>query len=161
MVSGDIVMNRGAIITEDERISILNWVLENQSSFPRIIWSRLSKRVTPDDHELIHEIKKRIIEREGLHDNPLDETLGDFISVVEPGGRIHRHRDHNTKCFLHVRFNVFIQLPKKGCTTYYNNIPIQAQEGCYVKSLSGVDMHYSDVNEDTIPRIGLSYGFLC
>lgn len=154
-------MNRGSIITEEERIELLNWVLQNRPLFTELSNSRLTKRVTDDDHQLISEIKKRIIDREELHGFPLEPTLGDFISVIEPGGKIPYHRDPNKGCLLHVRFNVFIQLPKKGCMTYYNNIPIQAQEGCYVKSLSGKDVHFSDVNEDTIPRIALSYGFLC
>jgi hypothetical protein len=154
-------MNRGQIISEEERIEILNWVLQNKSKFTELSNSRLNKRVTDDDHQLISEIKKRIIDKERLQGFPLEPKLGDFIGIVEPGGKIPYHKDPNNGCLIHVRFNVFIQLPKKGCMTYYNYIPIQAQEGCYVKSLSGKDVHFSDVNEDTIPRIALSYGFLC
>jgi hypothetical protein len=154
-------MNRGQIISEEERIELLNWILQKKSEFIEPNQFRLSKRVTDDDHQLIHEIKKRIIEREKLEGFPLEPRLGDFISIIEPGGKIHYHRDPNKGCLIHVRFNVFIQLPKKGGMTYYNNIPIQAQECCYVKSLSGKDVHFSDVNEDTDSRIALSYGFLC
>lgn len=154
-------MNRGQIISESDRIELLNWILQNKSKFTKLSQSRLNKRITADDHHLIHEIKERIIQKEELHGFPLEPTLGDFIGVVEPGGRIPYHKDPNKGCLIHVRFNVFIQLPKKSCMTYYNNIPIQAQECCYVKSLSGKDIHFSDVNEDIIPRIVISYGFLC
>jgi hypothetical protein len=154
-------MNRGPIISDEERILILNWVMENQDTFPKIPNKRLSKRLTPSDPELFYKIKTRIIEKEGLQDNTHDQYFGDFIGLILPGGHIHPHRDPNAGPLIHVRFNVFIQLPKKGCTVYYNNIPIQSEECCYVKSISGLDMHYSDVNEDTIPRIVLSYGFLC
>jgi len=149
------------VITEEERILILNWVLENQHRFTNLRNSRLTYKIQESDLPLIFEVKNRIIEREGLQDNPLEPILGDFIGVILPGGHIHPHLDTNKGPLIHVRFNLFIQLPKKGCVTYYNHERLDSVERCYAKCYSGIHLHYSDVNEDTISRIVISYGFLC
>jgi len=148
-------------MSEDERILILNWINQRLESFPPLSFNRRSYTIKPDDPPILFEIRNRIIQREKLENNAKEPLLGDFIGVVLPGGHIHPHKDVNKGCLIHTRFNVFIQLPKKGCAMYYEHEIVDAHEGHYTRCNSGNDIHYSDVNEDTIPRIVLSYGFLC
>ena len=86
--------------------------------------------------------------------------MQDLISVMLPGGKIFPHRDVNIGEYIHSRFNVFIQLPRDQCRTFYGGEQIEAVEGHYTLCRSGTDMHWSDVLRSPVPRINLSFGFL-
>ena len=169
--------NRGNIMTEEERLEILKWAHSfipkrntfNNSSKLRLISNKrgdinildIAKDPAVTVPPAIFEIKKRLEKREQLNNFEKESHFGHFMSIVFKGGYIHKHTDPNddTNKLFHVRFNVFISVPKKGGTTYYAGNIVDAIEGSYVLSRSGIDYHWSDINEDEKPRIALSFGY--
>ena len=157
--------NRGIIMNEDERILIYNWVHSIYNNMRVITNGRRDYIILPEDNtipSIIFDIRDRIIKREQLEGYEKETKLNDFIGFIPIGGFIHKHKDMNDmeRNLYHVRFNVYISIPKKGCTTYYDDNIVSTIEGCYVLSRSGIDLHWTDVNQDIIPRISLSFGFL-
>ena len=155
--------NRGVIMNQEERLIIYNWAITNTNKMRVITNNRLDSTLLPEDTSIpptIFEIRDRIIKKEKLESYEKEIILNDFLGYILPGGFIHEHKDPNDKNLYHTRFNVYISVPKKGCTTYYDSNIVSTVEGCYVLSRSGIDVHWSDPNLDTIPRISLSFGFL-
>jgi len=157
--------DRGPIMSEEERIEIKKWCLSicpNSEPLSNYRTQYLIHAENKNIPHIIFDIKRRIIKKEHMEGFEEEKELNDFVGFVLPGGRIHKHTDKNDKekKLYHARFNVFIELPKKGCTTYYDGVPITAKPCNYVLSRSGVDPHWSDKNEDIVPRISLSFGYL-
>jgi hypothetical protein len=155
-------MDRGRVMSEDERISILNWAGLDHP-FIKLGDNRLHLQLDPTDATVpaaVWAIKQRIVDRENLASLEQEPILKDFLGLVLPGGSFKPHTDPNQGSLIHFRFNVFIQLPKKGGRTYYAGRLVDAREGHYVVSRSGIDFHWADKNEDTLDRITLSFGFL-
>jgi len=111
-------------------------------------------------------IRARLVGRERLEEMPQEPSLKDFIGIVKETGSFVKHMDGNSTSaegepLIHIRFNLFLSLPpedKQAC--FYAGHRIEAQEGCYVLSLSGVQPHYCERNMDKRPRVTLSMGFL-
>uniref|UniRef100_A0A6C0BK63 Prolyl 4-hydroxylase alpha subunit Fe(2+) 2OG dioxygenase domain-containing protein n=1 Tax=viral metagenome TaxID=1070528 RepID=A0A6C0BK63_9ZZZZ len=158
-------MNRGYIMTEEERAELIEWTKTMIPKMRILDNNRTDFSMEPDNkdiHPLVWEIKKRIIEKEKIetlekHEEPI---FKDFLAIIHKGGHIHRHRDPNKGELYHCRFNVFVQLPEKGGQTYYNDVPIQSVEGCYVLCFSGLEYHWSTIVESEKGRFSLSFGFL-
>jgi hypothetical protein len=158
-------MNRGYIMTEEERLELIPWVHKMKPKLQLIGNNRsdiIMESHNTDIHPLVWEIKKRVIEKEGLetlekHEEP---HFKDFLGVIHTNGYIHPHRDPNKGDLYHCRFNVFLQLPDKGGQTYYDGNPIQTVECCYVLCLSGLEYHWTDLVESEKERFSLSFGFL-
>jgi hypothetical protein len=157
--------DRGPIMTEEERKEIKKWCLsvcpnsEPLSNYrTQYLIDVNNKNIPP----IIFDIKNRITAKENMYGFIEEKKLNDFVGFVLPGGNIHKHKDKNDKDrnLYHARFNVFIEIPRKGCITYYDSIPVTTKPGNYVLSRSGIDRHWSDKNEDIIPRISLSFGYL-
>jgi hypothetical protein len=153
--------NRGVIMSEEERISVLNWVKDTVGVGLR------DKRIHIDLDEsdatipqAIWDIKQRIVERENLHGYEKEPVYKDFLAIVLPGGMFIPHTDPNKGECIHTRFNVFFQLPEKGGRVYYSGKLIESKEGCYVMCRSGLDIHWGDKNKDTKGRVSISFGFL-
>jgi hypothetical protein len=162
-------------MTEEERLEILKWahtfipkpgVFNNSRKLTYYGPNRGDINFSIPDNDLsippiIFEIKKRIEKTEGLKNFDHDSHFGDFLSFVFKDGFIHKHKDPNydEKKLFHLRFNVFIYIPKKGGTTYYCGNVVDTIEGSYVLCRSGIDYHWTDVNEDDNPRIALSFGY--
>jgi len=159
--------NRGPIMIDEERIQIRDWANE-------LMVKKKMKEITngrfdcilcennPDIHQLVFEIRKRIEQREELYSFEKEKEVNDFVAVIPANGFIHKHRDPNIweRGLFHVRFNVFITLPIKGGTTYYDGHIIDAVEGSYVMCRSGIDEHWSESTECAVPRISLSFGYV-
>lgn len=127
----------------------------------------------------IWSIKERIMKKEGLFTYEEDPRLENFIYIICKNGSIHKHKDVNSPDYyyyinryhnkndkettspglVHIRFNVFLELPKKGGETYYSSSLIDSKERCYTLSKSGLHAHWSNKVEDG-QRISLSYGFI-
>jgi hypothetical protein len=157
--------DRGAIMSEEERLKIKNWCLSVCSTSKILSFYRACFALNPNDKSIppiIFEIKRRIIEKEKLTGFQEEPRLKDFVAFILPGGRIPMHKDPNDAFskLYHVRFNIFIETPRKGCATYYGGTKVTAIPGNYVFSRSGIDEHWSDRNEDIRPRISLSFGYL-
>jgi hypothetical protein len=162
-------------LTEEERLQILKWahsfipkpyVFNNSSKLSLLSHGRADFDLYTNDPNvsvppIIFDIKKRIEKKEGLQKFENDNHFGHFMSFVFKDGRIHKHTDPNydDKKLFHVRFNVIIYLPKKGGSTYYAGNQLDVPEGSYALCRSGIDYHWSDVNEDDNPRIALSFGY--
>jgi hypothetical protein len=155
--------NRGEIMDELERLTLLDWA---KSIIPRMICltnNRYNYTLLKNDmtiHPLVWTIKNRLINKEGLDSCLQEPTLKDFLSILPESSFIHKHTDANHLNLLHVRFNVFIQVPRSGGITYYDDHIVDTYEGSYVLSRSGIDEHWSTVIEGDKSRIALSYGFL-
>jgi hypothetical protein len=171
--------DRGKIMTEEERFAILEWVDSNIDNFTMLEWNRRhhifikdatsplpfasTKQKLPPYTEnfptCIWKIKDRIIEKENLLNCNQDMLYQNFIGIILKDGFIHKHRDPNVGKEIHCRFNVFVELPKKGGETFYADKLIDSKEGHYVLCRSGLDEHWSNPVEEG-RRISLSFGFL-
>lgn len=159
--------NRGPIMNDEERIQIHKWAVALIPKMRILTNLRLDYKINDDAIDLniipiVTEIRKRIEKIENLSSFKRETDVGDFVAVIPTGGFIHRHCDPNVleRQLFHVRFNVFITIPKLGGNTYYDGHIVETIEGSYVLCRSGIDEHWSDPNNDMIPRISLSFGYL-
>ena len=78
------------------------------------------------------------------------------------GGELHLHTDPNPKDtnLYHTRFNVYVQIPKKGGLPIYNNQVCNLKERTYICCRSGIDKHCCQKVEGDKERIVISFGFL-
>lgn len=172
-------MDRGRIMSEEERKEILDWVYLNKSNFLKILFNRLHCLILEHDTDknttgvkqplhpynpslppCIWKIKQRIIKKEDLFGYKQEPRFQDFIAVIPPTGYISKHVDLNKDDLIHCRFNVFLEIPTKGGETYYNDrLVVDPKEGSYVLSKSGLEEHFTyPVQEGN--RIIISFGFL-
>ena len=155
-------------MNDTERIIIRDWATElvSNNKMDQLKHDRLVRILDKNDKlcpPLIFEIKNRVVHKENLTFFENETYINDFVTVVLKNGFIQKHTDPNdiNRQLFHVRFNIFITVPKKGGATYYDGHEIDAIEGSYVLCRSGIDQHWSDPLEDeNIMRISLSFGFL-
>jgi hypothetical protein len=163
-INNTCIFNRGIIMTEEERYTILKWVYDIIPFITKLPFKRAEYKLLKSNEKIpkiIFDIKNRIEEREELTYYDESESLKDFIGFVFPNGKIMKHVDKLFNCGLlyHVRFNVFILKPDLNFDTYYNNKIINSSTGTYALCRSGIDEHYSDINLFNLPRITLSFGY--
>ena len=149
-------------MTEEERLTILKWI-ENKSGLTPIIKKKFTFIMNITDNTVpiaVWRIKKRLIEREGLHEYRQDHAFGDIVLVIANGGILHPHTDPSGLIdnAIHCRFNVFVQVPET-LDTYYAGYLVEAKNRHYVMCRSGIDTHWSSLNTSE-NRISLSYGYL-
>ena len=157
-------------MTEKERICILEWLkkVENSSKFLKQPINRGEYTLFLDDPAVpieVWKIKKRLIEKEGLHEHRQDPLYGknnnrpnDFVTYIYNNGILQPHTDLNSiEGEIHCRFNVFLQVGK--CDTYYGGYLVEAKNGHYVMCRSGADTHWTSLNMGC-SRIALSFGYL-
>jgi hypothetical protein len=156
-------MDRGRILSEEERTEILEWIYDNSYRFMKVNEYRghqlITEKDTPGLPSSVWSIKRRIIEKEGLADYEQEPKFQDFIAVINPGGYLYKHVDENYGDLIHSRFNVLLQLPTKGGETFYNGKVADTKEGHYIFSKSGLEEHYTNPVEEG-KRISISFGFL-
>lgn len=180
--------DRGAIMTENERLEIERWVISAADRYEILANNKKLLQLNKEDTSIpksIFDIKKRIEEKENLHAFEEESQVKDFIIVVFKNGFIQKHKDrrhsncgcsdfqveancpletqcpHKNKRLMHARFNVYIQVPPENkCDTYYEGFPVTTIPCHYVLSRSEIDLHWSNVNKSDIPRISLSFGYL-
>ena len=171
--------DRGQIMTEEERLQVLNWVCANfYSSYPHrpdFTFTEIPLYETDDKlPPILWTIRNRILEIEGLKEysesysekfflkyhSDLIGVTRDKISIIHPGktwSKIYPHIDVNQPDRIHTRFNVFVQVPTSG-ETYYAGDRVEVKQGGYVICRSGMDRHWTDPMEGQ-PRITISFGF--
>lgn len=154
--------DRGEIMTEEERMSIVDWIKNNNTKTQKLSLNRSQYKLYLNDKDVpiaIWKIKKRLIEREGLHEYRQDPAFEDILICIYNGGIIHPHTDPNgLDGMMHCRFNVFLQVPKRF-DTYYGGYLVEAKNRHYVMCRSGIDLHWSSINTDDT-RISISFGYL-
>jgi len=157
-----------SIISKRELNFILKFIDINGDLFekngisPNRKYLTLHKKLNPPS--LFFEIKKRILDREKIIDNYIDDVFscgdpfGDYIGVISDGGKIHHHKDEKPQKYKLIRFNLFLSIPKKGGLPIYNGITIPVKVGDYVRCNSSEEYHECEMVEGDVPRIALSYG---
>ncbi len=151
-------------MSEEERLAILKWVegVPNAYNVRELRHSRWDYILSIVDKTIpieIWKIKKRIIEKEGLHEYRQEPAEKDLIVVVNNGGKIQPHTDLNSlDGDIHCRFNVFLNVSEE-IETYYADYLVQAKNRHYVMCRSGIDTHWSSINKGD-DRISLSFGFM-
>jgi hypothetical protein len=152
-------------ISQEEQEIIREWALRNEKYLianptgPFRVKQLFEK--IPEKLELLNDIKRKIIEIEGLHNNKFEVFMGNFISIQRNGAKVPTHVDYNPEdTTLHSRrYNVFISLPEKGGLPIYDEEVLNVTERTLLKVESGVIPHSTTQVEGEIPRIILSYGF--
>jgi hypothetical protein len=151
------------IISKNDRDFILKFIEINKDYFQDNPISQnrkfliLEKKINPPN--LFSEIKKKILIKENILNNYIDDSpYGDYIGYISNGGKIHKHIDPTIAGYDHVRFNLFLSLPKKGGLPIYNDVTIPVKVGDYVKCNSSKEYHECQIVESDIPRIVISYG---
>ena len=154
--------DRGELMTEEERMSIVDWIENNDAKMETLSLNRSQYKLYLNDKHLpiaIWKIKKRLIEKEGLHECRQDPLFQDMLACIYNGGIIHPHKDPNAlDGMIHCRFNVFLQVPK-NLDTYYGGYLVEAKNRHYVMCRSGIDLHWTNINTDDT-RISISFGYL-
>jgi len=150
------------IMTTEEQNEIIQYAKNNYNKFNKNGHNKWKKELSELDDipKCIWEIKKRIIERENLHDAPQEPTLTDQIGFMIEGGFLHVHVDQNKDGLIHTRFNAYVQIPHEGGMPIYSNHMIDIKEREYTICRSGLDYHYTNVVKGNRERIILSFGFL-
>ena len=151
------------VVTEAEQAEIIQWANANYKTFRRNGDEYRQFKILnglPGVPSCVWDIKKRIVEKEGLQHAPQEPMFKDYIGYILPGGQIHPHTDLNVDGLIHTRFNAIIQLPEKGGMPIYGEKTIQVCERHYIRCNSGIDKHYCELVEGKKARIVLSFGFL-
>jgi hypothetical protein len=152
------------ILSESEQKIIVEWVLQNYKYFHYNGESKYFQKLIffKNVPECIWDIKKRIFNKEQLHNYEVEPIFKDTIAIMFKGSQLHEHTDPNppNSNLIHTRYNVYVQLPIKGGYPVYNNIHCKLKERTYICCRSGIDKHYCVKVEEERPRIILSFGVL-
>lgn len=150
-------------MSEEEQKDILKYIYSGKFFCNKLPFYRADSLISLDDKKLpaaIWRIKQRLLDREDLRECRSDPNFDDIITIIFPDGKIHEHADPNGGDFtFHIRFNIFLQIPDRY-NTFYGGEVVDAKERHYVMCRSGIDKHWSSVNNTSIPRIALSFGFM-
>jgi len=157
-----------SIISKKELNYILEFVNVNEDLFVKNTISSNRKYLTLyrnlNPPSLFFEIKKRILDREKIIDNYIDDVFsygdlyGDYIGFISDGGKIHYHKDQTLQKYKLIRFNLFLSVPEKGGLPIYNGVTIPVNVGDYIRCNSSEEHHECEMVEGDIPRIIISYG---
>jgi hypothetical protein len=155
------------VITLDEQKQIVEWADSNYTRFIPNGHGRQFKRLTDlnDIPICVWDIKKRIVDKEGLQYARPEPFFGDYIGYIKDGGQIHLHKDPNGKNehgeeLIHTRYNAIVQLPEVGGLPIYGGVTLHVKEREYVVCRSGIDLHTCERVGGPRARIVLSFGFL-
>ena len=151
----------GFICTKVEQHALVEWATEKHGSFIPNGKSRRFQTISQciDIPPAAHRIRSRIIGQEGLNEFRAPR-LGDFVSHITDGGQIQLHTDPNADDLIHVRFNVFLQLPVQGGRPIYGGTRLDPLERSYLPCVAGRDPHTCEMVVGPKARIALSFGFL-
>lgn len=151
-----------AIIDEYEQKEIVEWITDNIEFLDRNGINRYKQYLDffESPPEIFNTIRNRIIEKENLHLYRQEPILRDSIGYATDGSKLHPHTDPRTDGLEHVRFNVYVQLPKIGGRPVYAGIKHNLQERRYICCRSSLDLHQASTVKGDRARIIISYGFL-
>jgi len=150
-----------SILRKDELDFIVKYIKVNENLLETNLISSNRKilRLNSNSPSLFFDIKKRILIKENILINYIDNSkYGDYIGLITEGGKIHRHKDSTIDGYDHVRFNLFLSVPKKGGFPIYNKKTIPVKIGEYVRCNSSTEYHECETVEGDVPRIVISYG---
>ena len=152
------------IMTIEEQSEIVEWTKKNYKYFLRNNGNKYMQKIDYFDNlpKCILEIKKRIFDKEKLYEYEQEPIFRDSIGIMFKDTNLHLHTDPNPKDsnLIHTRFNVYVQLPKKGGYPIYGGVHCKLKERTYLCCRSGLDLHCCAKVEDDRERIVLSFGVL-
>jgi len=152
------------ILTIEEQKIIVNWVKANYKYFIDNGENKYFQKLKYFKNlpSCVWDIKKRIFDREQLHDYEEEPLFKDSIGIMFEGSELHLHKDPNpiNSDLIHTRYNVYVQLPEKGGYPIYNNIHKRLKERTYICCRSGLDNHCCAKVEGKKERIIISFGVL-
>jgi CRISPR/Cas system-associated protein Cas5 (RAMP superfamily) len=154
--------NDECIITIEEQEEIVNWLRENYLRLKKNGSNRYMKSLDeiPDIPKIVWDIKKRIVDKENMHEQIQEPFFRDSIGYMFDGAQLHEHTDPNQGDLIHTRFNVYVQLPEEGGYPVYAGKTLKLKERTYICCKSGIDLHYCEKCIGKRERVVLSYGFL-
>ena len=159
-------INDEPILSEEEQKIIVDWTRNNYQYFTCTGKNKNDPRYRQfldffgEIPPIFYEIKNRIMDKEDLHKYQQEPLFRDSIAYAQHGSQLHRHTDPNRFGLIHVRFNVYVQLPYQGGTPVYGDTNIYLKERTYVCCRSGLDSHHAEKVIGERERIVISYGFL-
>lgn len=154
--------NDDEILNVEEQNEIVEWAQEKYNHFEVVGYNRWRcvLEYAPEYPKIIDIVKQRIIEIENLQNSIQEPIYKDSIVYMKNGSKLNRHTNPNNGNLIHVRFNVYVQIPKKGGMPIYNDILYEIKERRYICCKSGIDFHECTQVSGDRERIILSYGFL-
>ena len=149
------------IISEEEQKIIVDWISKNYTQLEEI---RKNSWMRPLDElenvpELIWDLKRRIIEKENLHNAIQDPVYKDAIGYMIGDSELQIHTDPNQDNLIHTRFNVYVQLPEEGGYPIYDGKLYKLKERTYICCRAGIDKHLCSDVKGKKPRVMISFGF--
>jgi hypothetical protein len=112
-----------------------------------------------DDIDRLLEMKKReLTEKFGISDWVVDPTYHDLIGYIAEGGSVRPHKDADIDGRSHVRINVLVQKPERGCVPLLDGIPIDIGLGDAWLCFAGLCRHSTTPVEGAKFRSIISYG---
>lgn len=152
------------IISEKEKLFLLNWVFKNEHKFILNQFGPHRKFYSFDNDSevpsLFYEVRNRIIKKQNIKKWYPEPIFGNYIGWISEGGFIHKHKDPNTYHGYHTRYNVFLSIPLKGGNPIYSDKIIPVKEREYICCKSGTEFHQSNPVIGNKPRVVISYGFI-
>jgi hypothetical protein len=108
----------------------------------------------------VWEIRRQIVEANGLQGCDTEPMFQDFCGFITAGGAIHEHQDFDHNGKQHIRFNVMVSKPEAGGTPVQDGVEMPAEEGVVWRCDASRVRHWCTPVQGPKPRIVLSYGFL-
>lgn len=149
------------ILSVKEQEEIISWVIDYYHQFDLVGYNkwRLGLKNTSDYPKVIDDIKERIIDIENLSKYNEEPIYNDIIEYSRNGADFSNHKDVNSDGMVHVRFDVYVKLPKNGGLPIYNGELINVKERQYLCCRAGIDYHSRTTIKQSSGII-ISYGFL-
>jgi len=150
-------------ITTDEHVELLEWSkrMEKLLKTNKITGQRFFRSLKDLEYNnIVNNISIRILEEYKLEGVPKkDGNLGGLLSVHRNGGHVHPHTDPENGG-RHLRFNLFLSLPKEGGIPIYNGEQINVEERMLVPYEADIHEHSSTKVVGEKPRIIISFGWV-
>lgn len=150
------------IINESEQKEIVDWIVNNIEFLDLNGVNRYKQYLDffESPPEIFNIVRQRIIDKENLHSYRQEPFLRDSIAYATNGSKLHPHTDPRCDGLEHVRFNVYVQLPKIGGRPVYAGIKHNLQERRYICCRSSLDLHQATTVKGDRARVIISFGFL-
>lgn len=102
--------------------------------------------------------KVELIEKFGIADWVVDPAYYDLIGYIAEGGAVRAHKDADVEGRAHIRINVLVHAPERGCVPLLDDIPIDIGLGDAWLCFAGLCRHATTPVEGRRFRSIISYG---
>lgn len=153
-------------ITEDERLFLEEWAINNHSYLKRNVegpyrnFGRLDSlsNIPP----IVKQLKNKLIELESIEKVIEAPQNADWLGIQKETAFVEPHMDYNgpDNRYYTRRYNILISLPEEGGQPIYGNKVLKVKERMIWRCDAGLVVHSSIPNKGKRVRINLSFGFL-